>query len=248
MERQVSTSEDASVYVQIKELLVTYAFFPGDRLHVPELADQLRVSATPVREALNRFCAEGLLTSVPHRGFFVKKLDQDEVADLFAMKHMLLSYAVQGSLSDLELVEAEQRVLERLAGLSSRGRDPSAQLDVYERYATPMIMLAGSLAENGALLGCLGNVLDKLHFVRRTEVRMEDRAENVFQECAGIAKSLLSRCEGDLRALLDQQLRREQTMLTTLMKECVNRLYLRGKPPTAGQVSGRRARMTLLSA
>jgi len=106
---------ETTVYGRIKQLLISYSFFPGDRLHVPELADQLRVSATPVREALNRFCAEGLLTTVPHRGFFVRKLERGEIADLYAMKHMLLMYAASGAVATLQLEELERQVLRTLA-------------------------------------------------------------------------------------------------------------------------------------
>lgn len=248
MDDQVGAAEEKSVYGQIKELLISYTFFPGDRLHVSELADQLRVSATPVREALSKFCAEGLLTAVPHRGFYVKKLDQEEIADLFAMKHMLLSYAVRGRVSQLLLEDSELRVLERLAQLGQSGGNTSDWLEVYELYAAPMILLIGSLAENAALLDCLGNTLDRLHFVRRTEVRMDDCAESVFRDCAAIAQALLERKEGEIQACFDRQLQHEINTLPDLMKECVNRLYMRGQPASSRQSTERRPRLVALSA
>src|SRR3546814_10680527 len=114
--RDVSREADeTTVYDRIKELLISYSVFPGDRLHVPELADQLRVSATPVREALNRIWAEGLLTAVPPRGFFVKKLNQAEIAVLYAMQHMILTYAASGNVAALQLANPDRRALSRLA-------------------------------------------------------------------------------------------------------------------------------------
>lgn len=247
MKHPYSASEDKSVYDSIKELLISYTFFPGDRLHVPELADQLRVSATPVREALNRFCAEGLLTAVPHRGFFVKKLDQNEISDLLLMKHMLLSYAIQGVACDLQLQEAEARMLKTLSELTQEKGDPVVALEAYERYSVPMNLLIASLSNNAVLFKSLGNVLDKLHFVRRTEVRMEDRAQSVFVECAEIAQALLMSRGAEVQACLDRQLQREQSMLASLMKECINRLYLRGEPAPMSRPNEHRARLAMLS-
>ena len=245
MERHFAASEDKPVYDRIKELLVTYAFFPGDRLHVPDLADQLRVSATPVREALNRFCAEGLLTAVPHRGFFVKKLDHEEISNLLEAKYMILDYAVDGSITRLQLDDGERLMISSLAGLDRGDRDTGELLKIYERYATPMTLLIGSLSENAALLKYLVNVLDKLHFVSQTELCMGDRAQAVVRESAGIAQCLLKNSEKGVKAVLRQRLQREQATLEDLMKECVNRLYLRCQPV---QPRERRAQLATLSA
>lgn len=229
MERQRAAPDDRSIHDRIKELLVTYAFFPGDRIDVVGLAEQLRVSATPVREALSRLCAEGLLTAMPHRGFFVKKLDQNEVSDLFEMKHMLLSYAV-ATAEFPALASDECLAASGLAELNCAEYGLARSLETYERYAPALILLVGSLSGNAALVQCLANVLDKLHFVRQVECRLVNHAEIVFQEYVAIAQLVLAKSPKGLCMRLDQQLRREQMMLPELMKECVNRLYLRGQP------------------
>src|SRR3546814_11200413 len=116
--RDVSREADeTTVYDRIKELLISYSVFPGDRLHVPELADQLRVSATPVREALNRIWAEGLLTAVPHRGFFVKKMNQAEIDDLYAMKHLNLTTAETGKVPCSQLEKPPRRSTRSLTAI-----------------------------------------------------------------------------------------------------------------------------------
>lgn len=245
MERQLAAPNDRSIHDRIKELLVTYAFFPGDRIDVAGLAEQLKVSATPVRETLSGLCAEGLLTAIPHRGFFVKKLDQNEVSDLFEMKHMLLSYAVAAA-EFPTLAGEECLAVSSLAELDRPGHGLAYSLETYERYAPSLILLIGSLSGNAALLQCLGNVLDKLHFVRQVECRLVDRAEIVLREYAAIAQMVLAKSSKGLCVRLDQQLRREQMLLPELMKECVNRLYLRGQP--APQARERRSQLAILSA
>ena len=233
-------AEDRSVYDQIRELLIAYAFLPGDRLHVPDLADQLHVSATPVREALNRFCAEGLLTTVPHRGFFVKRLQQSEISNLLEMKHMILSYAANGAVGTLELDKTEARILADLAALRGSESNSKQWMRVFRRYATPMIMLIGSLAGNQVLLKSLRNVLDRLHFVRQTEILMDDRSNEIRAETAAIAQGLLEGNESAVIRTLNRQIGRERRMLSELMKECVNRLYLRSLPAEDTDRNGHR--------
>src|SRR5665213_3641148 len=71
------------VYEQIKLMAMTYAFLPGDHINEVDLARQLNVSRTPVREALNRLSSEGFTSMLPNRGFFGRLLDPTEIFNLF---------------------------------------------------------------------------------------------------------------------------------------------------------------------
>lgn len=244
MGRHVSNLEEQSVCDRIRGMLDTQVFLPGDRLHVPELADRLRLSATPVREALSELCAEGLLEKLPYRGFFVRWLDQEDVSNLYEMKHMLLSYAVEGSVSELEPDDPTMRSASALARLEHEIRDPEEALEVFERHAAPLTLLIGSLSRNDSLLKCLKNILRRLQFVSGIELRMDDLRQAVVGEAAVIARGLLERDEAEVKEGLRRQLRREQAMLPDLMKECLSHVYLRRTPSQPRQ---RRAFLTTLS-
>lgn len=71
------------VYEQVKLMAMTYAFLPGEHINEVDLARQLNVSRTPVREALNRLSSEGFTSMVPNRGFFGRLLDVTEIFNLF---------------------------------------------------------------------------------------------------------------------------------------------------------------------
>lgn len=72
------------VYEAIRERIVEQAYAPSQRLRTQELAANLGVSATPVREALNRLASERLVISTPHRGFAIApELEPHGYADLF---------------------------------------------------------------------------------------------------------------------------------------------------------------------
>ncbi|HEY6889313.1 MAG TPA: GntR family transcriptional regulator [Solirubrobacter sp.] len=66
-------------YERIRELVLAGDIAPGARLGQVELAERLGISRTPVREALRRLSAEGLVDSHPNRGFWVAELSLDAV-------------------------------------------------------------------------------------------------------------------------------------------------------------------------
>jgi DNA-binding GntR family transcriptional regulator len=68
---------------------------PGTRLNQHSLADQLKVSRTPVREALRTLQAEGLIELTPHRSAIVVSLEQSDIVEIFDIRATLEARAAQ---------------------------------------------------------------------------------------------------------------------------------------------------------
>ena len=71
---------------QIREAIGEGRLRPGDRLREAEIAAWLGVSRTPVREALKRLQADGLVQSTPWAGMTVTSLDRGQVIELYVMR------------------------------------------------------------------------------------------------------------------------------------------------------------------
>lgn len=83
---------------------------PGDRLLETELALRLGISRTPVREAIRRLEADGLVVHVPRVGAAVRRLDYSEINELYEMRAVLEATAARlaaRAASDVELREME---------------------------------------------------------------------------------------------------------------------------------------------
>ncbi|MGW1887176.1 GntR family transcriptional regulator [Streptomyces sp. NPDC001970] len=91
----------------------------GDRLVQTELAEQLGVSTTPVREALRDLATEGLVVFDPHRGALVRSLDMAEVRELYELRMALEPLLVRRVFA---AITPEQ--LARAAELQQRMEEP----------------------------------------------------------------------------------------------------------------------------
>nr|WP_237499995.1 GntR family transcriptional regulator [Streptomyces sp. SID8379] len=82
-------------YDTLRRRIVEAQLQPGERLVERDLAAELEVSRIPLREALRRLEAEGLVVLVPHRGALVSPFTPSDVRDLFDVRESLESLAAQ---------------------------------------------------------------------------------------------------------------------------------------------------------
>lgn len=80
-------------YEFIRLQILDGTLHPGDRLVEADLADDLRSSRTPVREALRRLEAEGLVEVLPHRGARVAAWTEDDLREIYDLRAVLESMA-----------------------------------------------------------------------------------------------------------------------------------------------------------
>lgn len=89
---------------------------PGEPLRQLELADRLGISATPVREALRRLEAQGLVVRHPHRGVRVAEVEPGQMSELYIIRAALEGLAVEHAVPHLtpKDIRALEQIHERL--------------------------------------------------------------------------------------------------------------------------------------
>ncbi|MGX9858089.1 GntR family transcriptional regulator [Enterobacter hormaechei subsp. steigerwaltii] len=92
-------SLNETIYVSIRELILTGQFIPGSKLKISELAGRFDVSLNVVREALNRLTGELLVDMAPQQGFSVRGLYQEELIDLTEQRIMFESIALRKAIA-----------------------------------------------------------------------------------------------------------------------------------------------------
>ncbi len=136
------------VYDVLLRSIVDRHIKPGERLLLEALAAQLRVSRTPVRDALSRLAAEGLIEPHEGRGFRVTVLRAEDLRHIFDLRLMCERYAVakgMGSLTGDLLSRMEETAAEcaRLHG-SPEPADRLASYRKDEQFHCLIVGLAGN--------------------------------------------------------------------------------------------------------
>lgn len=96
------------VYEKIKEAIVDGVIQPGQRLSEVELADQLAVSRTPVREAIRQLAQTGLVTLISRRGAYVTLPTIKDAIDLYELRTALELLAMEHVCHSLPREEMEE--------------------------------------------------------------------------------------------------------------------------------------------
>jgi DNA-binding GntR family transcriptional regulator len=121
-------------------------FVPGDRLIQSDIADHLKVSITPVREAMRDLAVEGLLTLNPRRGITVRALSQGEVQELRMLCAMLerkCGQLIAERITEDELRHARtlERAMASLTGLQDYFiKNNQFHLFLYETARSPELI------------------------------------------------------------------------------------------------------------
>jgi DNA-binding GntR family transcriptional regulator len=159
-------------YSKLKVLVTQYdlvperhlRILPGEHLHIDELSDRVRASATPVRQALERLHGDGLIDCIPKRGFFSKVPDAGELQDLNEFALLVLDHSIVAASSDLSAaapLEPDTSVVTMPpVPDSAAGPTPSAIAveGVFERIAR--------LSRNGQMLRMIRNFNDRSRYLR----------------------------------------------------------------------------------
>ncbi len=150
-------SEDA-VYRKLKTAIRKRYIKQGSQLVEVALAQQLGVSRTPVRSAIKRLEAEGLVNSIPNRGAFVITPTQKEIEETFLVRAQLEIMATR--LASSRITEKQIEELRNLIRLETKVFDET-NLDEYYAANDNLHLKIAELGGNRVLSLYIKELLDK---------------------------------------------------------------------------------------
>jgi DNA-binding GntR family transcriptional regulator len=175
-------------YEQIRLRIVSGQLPAGTALTETALAEELQVSRTPVREAIRRLEAEGLLDQRPNRGTFVRKPDWREVQDLYEMRIFLEPIAAAraarrrrpGVIRQLQQLHAEMCELRQKIDQGGNATLPIAEHLGRDKLFHEIILresgnrrLCKAIDEAAIIVLALANVQERAEFIAQ-QIRMTD--------------------------------------------------------------------------
>lgn len=172
----------------LREMVLDGRLRPGERLNEVALAAALRISRGPLREAIQRLTIEGLLTSVSHRGAFVRSFSRGELESLYDLRTALETYAVRvgATRCNEEQVAALREVLHRTRTLlDGDSSGYPSDLDFHRR----LVELVGSSEVSDAF----DRVMQQITMARSRSSSDPLRARRALEEHARVLDAVVDR-------------------------------------------------------
>lgn len=207
-------SQTVTALLHLRELILSGALPPGERISELSVVDRLGVSRTPVRAALARLEEEGLLEPIPSGGFAVRAFVVDEIRDALELRGTLEGLAARLAAErgvTLPALAETRRLLDGIDRLIGARQIAAADFATYialnEQFHARLVDFAGS----AVVARQIGRVM-ALPFA----------SPNAFLEAQGTlpeARAILTLAQEQHRAVLDAIENREGTRAEAVMRE-----------------------------
>ena len=159
-----------NAYERLKTEILNGELPPGFQAPEPDIASRLGMSRTPVREALIRLEAEGLVDLIPRRGAKVLAISQKDICEIFEILAVLEGLAAKSAARrDIPeaLLQSIEAVMTRAdAALAENNIETWAKLD--DRFHRLLAQSCG----NARLEAEVNNLLDQVHRANRVLLRL----------------------------------------------------------------------------
>lgn len=198
----------------LREAIRTGALKPGERLMEIQLAEELGVSRTPVREAIRKLELEGYVIMMPRRGTYVASLSIRDVNEVFEIRTSLDSLA--SGLAAERITEEELERLKRLLALIGAYIEQN-DMDKIVETDTEFHDLLYQVSRNTRLVGIIFNLREQLTRFRSASMSYPGRLKETLEEHSRIVDAI---ADGDVeraqKAAEDHMEKSEQTLLVSM--------------------------------
>ena len=180
-------------YTVLKDTIVSLNVYeqPDEvRLDERQLASDLGISRTPVREAMAQLEREGFVRAVPRRGVYVVRKTKSEVIEMITAWAALESMAarlITEHASDDEIVS-----LRKMFATFENG-EARAHLDEYSEVNIEFHQTIIRMSKNGVLIDLAENLFTHMRMIRRKTIGEQDRVDRSIRDHMNIIEALEAR-------------------------------------------------------
>ena len=187
---------------------------PGERLMEIQLAEELGVSRTPVREAIRKLEMEGYVIMMPRRGTYVADLSIRDVNEVFEIRTSLESLA--SGLAAERITEDELEKLQRLL-VEIGAHIKNGDMESIVRTDTEFHDLLYQASRNKRLVGIISNLREQLTRIRTTSMSYPGRLKATLEEHRNIVEAIAQGDEKAARKAAEHHMEKsEQTLLASM--------------------------------
>jgi len=204
------TSLADHVYARLVDAIHAGTLASGAPLHVADLAAQFNVSPSPVRDAISRLAAEGLVTNNPNRRTTVVHFTRQDVLDTFQLREILECAAIRLAAKNVGPAQMAEirKVAEQCDALAGNPAQKKSKLDLDSRFHLLVAEASGNALLHHEIARCNRRVRviqwlkldpptmkqahpEHLKIIGALEKHDADAAENAMKAHLEVALSLI---------------------------------------------------------
>lgn len=163
----------------LKDAIVNGQLKPGERLMEQQVAEELGVSRTPVREAIRKLEIEGFVIMIPRKGAYVSDVSLKDIAQVFEVRAAMEALAAGLAAQRMEDEQIEQ--LERKLVEVKKAIDKS-DLENIIQYDTEFHEIIYNASRNARLVQILNNLREQIQRYRSTSLASPGRLKDTLEE------------------------------------------------------------------
>jgi DNA-binding GntR family transcriptional regulator len=209
-----------TAYAVLREAIVTNTLKPGTRLRADDLAGQLGVSKTPVREALRKLQAESLVTVQPGNVLTVKSIGEQELLEIYYTREALEGMAARLAAENATPSEIEELrdLVDDMEAVRARG-----ELDRLRQLTGEFHRLVCRASHNNRLFRSLAALLDSVRRMQTSTLFEEGRAAQALHEHRALLAAIAARDGDRAEALARAHRRRTLELRKAMLREQVRK-------------------------
>ncbi|MDD4766590.1 MAG: GntR family transcriptional regulator [Desulfotomaculaceae bacterium] len=202
------------VFDSLRKAIIIGKLKPGERLMEIQLAEEMGVSRTPVREAIRKLELEGFVVMVPRKGAYVAGVSVKDIADVFEVRSALEGLAA--SLASERITEEEMEDLEKVFHLITGEED----LLTVVKKDNEFHELIYKASRNQRLTQIITNLSEQINRFRLTSLSIPGRLKIAVDEHKKIIEAISERNAELANALASEHMENaEQNLLNAIREE-----------------------------
>ncbi len=190
-------------YEGIKEKIINLTLRPNEQLVEQRLAEQLGISKSPIREAIQRLEREGLVYSLPFKGGFVSAVSEEDIREIFQLREALERFCVRNAC----LVFSGED-LKRIEKIISKSEKALQREDIRGAYLIDIQLhdLLMKSSKNARIIQTYANLRDHLDRYWHIASLISGRVAKSHQEHLTIIKAIAEKDEAQAEKRISEHL------------------------------------------
>lgn len=201
----------------IREAIIGGTLKPRERLMEIQLAEELGVSRTPIREALRKLELEGFIVMVPRKGAYVADFSFKDIADIFEIRAALegLAAALAAErITDEEMENMERLLAEKAEAIARNDIERIVEVDTKFHEAIYQA------SRNKRLWSIISNLREQIQRFRSTSLAYPGRSKQSLEEHRVIVEAIQARDVAQSRQVAQEHIENaENSMIDAIKKD-----------------------------